>query len=60
LGRDEMENKQCIKCDVHSCKHCDCDCNCCTLKEIKVCNCNSANDKEATMCDSYKEKTNEN
>ncbi len=55
-----MENKQCIKCDVHSCKHCDYDCNCCTLKEIKVCNCNSANDKEATMCDSYKEKTNEN
>ena len=55
-----MENKQCIKCDVHSCKHCDCDYNWWTLKEIKVCNCNSANDKEATMCDSYKEKTNEN
>lgn len=51
-----MEKKQCIKCDVHDCKHCDCSCDCCTLKEIKVCNCGDNKDKEATMCDSYEEK----
>ena len=51
-----MEKKQCIKCDVHDCKHCDCSCDCCTLKEIKVCNCGESKDKEATMCDSYEEK----
>ena len=51
-----MENKQCIKCDVHNCKHCDCNCDCCTLREIKVCTCNDNENKEATMCDSYEEK----
>ena len=49
-------DKQKIKCDVHDCKHCDCGCDECTLKSIKVCNCNGCGDKEKTMCDSYKER----
>lgn len=51
-----MEKKQKIECDVHDCKHCDCDCDECTLKSIKVCNCHGCGEKETTMCDSYKEK----
>ena len=51
-----MEKKQKIECDVHDCKHCDCDCDECTLKSIKVCNCHGCGVKENTMCDSYKEK----
>lgn len=40
-----------IKCDVHECKYCDCKCNNCTLKEIKVCP-----HHEGAICDSYKKK----
>lgn len=49
-----MKKDQKIKCDVFDCKHCDCNNNCCVLKEIKVRNCNNDRDKESTMCDSYK------
>lgn len=44
----KKENKH-IRCSVSDCK-----CEHCTLDEIKICNCNSKEDKEATMCDSYK------
>lgn len=43
-----------IKCDVESCKHNECDC--CSLDEIQVsCTCdhNEAEDKEATICESF-------
>lgn len=52
----QKKDNICINCDVKSCKYCDCEnCNC-TKKEIKICNCNSSREKEATMCDSYKER----
>ncbi|HPF82815.1 MAG TPA: DUF1540 domain-containing protein [Bacilli bacterium] len=51
-----MDANKSIKCDVESCKHCDCSKKCCTKKEIKVCNCCDDCSKEATMCDSYKER----
>ncbi len=47
-------NNQMIKCDVFDCKHCNCDDKVCNLKEIKICNCSHDENKEATMCDSYK------
>ena len=52
---DRMKEKenQTIDCNVHNCKHCDCKCNKCELKEIKVCNCKSLKEKEATMCNNY-------
>lgn len=54
---DRMEQKkQEICCSVHDCVHCDCGCDMCQLKEIKVCNCGGDGEKENTMCDSYKEK----
>ena len=56
-GDKDME-KQKINCDVHDCKHCDCDCDECTLKKIKVCNCNDNLDKQSTMCNSYECKKN--
>lgn len=52
--------KQKINCTVYDCKHCDCDCDCCKLEEIKVCSCDQDEKKEATMCDSYKKRPNEN
>lgn len=56
LGDKMEENNKSIKCDVKSCKYCDCK-NCyCTKTEIKVSNCDNVCEKEATMCDSYKEK----
>lgn len=51
----KKENQK-IKCDVHDCRHCNCDDDCCILDEIKVCNCNNNEDKESTMCDSYDKK----
>ena len=45
-----------IKCDVKSCKFCDCENNYCIRKEIKVCNQSKDCTKQATMCDSYKPK----
>ncbi len=56
-GDKDME-KQKINCDVHDCKHCDCDCDECTLKKIKVCNCNDSKNKQSTMCNSYECKKN--
>lgn len=49
-----MEKGQIIKCNVYDCKFCDTDSISCTLKKIKVSNCNHNNDKESTMCDSFK------
>ena len=43
-----------IKCDVHDCKHCNCDKDECQLSKIKVCSSSPEEAKEATMCDSYK------
>lgn len=51
-----MKDKQNICCDVHSCKHCNCDKDHCKLEEIKICNCESERNKEATMCDSYEKR----
>lgn len=56
----EKAENQTINCTVHDCRHCDCEKNCCELKEIKVCNCNNSEQKEATMCDNYQKKSNEN
>ena len=53
---ENMEKVQTIKCDVHDCKHCNCECDECKLKCIKGCNCNGCGEKENTMCDSYEEK----
>ena len=49
-----MEKKQNIKCNVYDCKFCDVDKISCNLKEIKISNCNHKNNKDSTMCDSYK------
>lgn len=51
---DAMENNQTIKCDVYSCKHCNCDECICMLNEIKVSNKSNDMKKEATMCANYK------
>ena len=45
---------QIIKCDVYSCRYCNCDTNKCQLKEIKVSNINNDMKKEDTMCSNYK------
>ena len=45
-----MKKKQTIKCDVHTCEHCNCDCNMCNLEEIEVKNQN----KDETICSNYK------
>lgn len=52
----KKDDNKSICCNVYDCCHCDTNCDCCTLKEIKVCNCNDNHDKEATMCDSFKER----
>lgn len=49
------KDKQNIKCDVHSCKYCDCEENHCDLKEIKIKNQSGlAMTEEGTLCSSYK------
>lgn len=48
--------KQEINCNVHDCRHCDCDKDKCNLKEIKVCNCEGCGCKENTICDSYEKR----
>ena len=53
----KKENKQNIKCDVHTCKYCNCDCDVCELREIEIknqCGCGPATDKNQTICSSYK------
>ena len=47
-------NNQTIKCNVYDCRNCDYKHNICNLKEIKICNRNSNDEKESTMCNSYK------
>lgn len=59
INNGDIMNKneeQTIACSVHDCKHCDCSCDKCRLKEIKVCNCNGDGNKETTMCNSYNKK----
>lgn len=53
LGDFMKKEKQLIKCNVYDCKHCNCNDECCSLNEIKVCNCDNCKEKESTMCDSY-------
>lgn len=54
-----MKKKQMIKCDVHTCKHCDCKSDVCNLEEIKVENqLNDATNKDETICSSYKQNEN--
>lgn len=51
------KNKK-IECNVSSCSHNDCDCNCCNLDNIKI-SCNGNKDKackKETICDSFEEK----
>lgn len=47
-----------IKCNVHECEHCNCECDLCNLEKINVCTCNCKNCdcKEETMCASFKKK----
>ncbi len=55
--KKENKDKQVIKCSVHDCKHCDCECDSCKLEGICVCNCgDTANTQEGTMCSSYENK----
>lgn len=51
-----MEEKQEIYCSVHDCNYCDCSCDKCTLKDIKVSNCDGDGTKENTMCSSYEKR----
>lgn len=56
IMKKKKENSS-IKCDVKSCEHNNCNMNCCMLDEIKVsCCCNSedVNNKDETICSSYK------
>lgn len=55
----KMENKH-IACTVKDCAYNNRECEHCTLDEIKICNCNFKEDKEDTMCDSYKQNKNQN
>lgn len=48
------KDKQRINCDVHSCKHCNCDEDHCDLREVEIKNQSgmATNEKE-TICSSY-------
>ena len=51
------KENQTIKCDVHSCVHCNCDENVCKLREIEVqkqCGCDSPCTCRETVCGSFK------
>ena len=57
----KQETNNNIKCDVKSCEYHNQDLKCCNLNEIKVsCTCNSnkdsVNDKEETICATFKKK----
>lgn len=57
------KNKQNINCDVHSCKHCNCEENHCDLREVEIKNQSGmATDEKETICSSYEldEKKEEN
>ena len=48
------EEKQNIKCDVHSCKHCNKDEDHCNLREVEIKNQSGlAQDEKETLCSSY-------
>ena len=48
------KEKQNIKCDVHSCKHCNCDEDHCGLREVEIKNQSGvAKDEKETICSSY-------
>ncbi len=51
----DKENQK-IECDVYDCEHCDCDCDRCCLKGIKVSKRNKENSKDDTLCSSYKKR----
>ena len=49
------KDKQNIKCDVHTCKYCDCDHDHCNLREVEIKNQSGlTSQKEETICASYK------
>lgn len=48
-----------IKCSVHDCTYCIPKLNSCSKKKIRICNCSLEDTKEATMCDSYKKRKND-
>ena len=50
-----MKKNQTIKCNVYDCKFCNIDNISCNLKEIKISSYNH-NNKQSTVCDSYKSK----
>ena len=51
-----MRNKS-IRCDVETCKYCDCKKKYCMLPSISVVNSkDNSGSKEFAMCDSYKER----
>ena len=52
-----MQETQKIKCNVYSCKFCNCDYNQCMLREIKIGNSSNNMKKEDTMCTNYKKET---
>lgn len=54
----KKEDNQKIKCNVHNCEHCNCECDVCKLDKIDVCtcNCDDCTSKEETMCASFKNK----
>lgn len=49
------KERQNIKCDVHTCKHCNCEENHCNLREVEIKNQSGlTSQKEGTICASYK------
>ena len=60
MEEKNMDKKQNIKCDVHSCTHCDCDHDECSLREIEITKQSGcAHEKEDTICNSYEEEKDE-
>lgn len=55
----EKNSNNIIKCNVHECEHCNCECDICKLEKINICTCNCKNCdcKEETMCASFKNKS---
>lgn len=52
-----VREMQKIKCNVYDCEYCNIDKSLCRLDSIRVTNClEEANQKEATMCDSYEKR----
>jgi len=55
MGDNMSKEKQNIKCDVHTCKYCNCEENHCDLREIEIKNQSGfAASKKDTICASYK------